>query len=67
MDYVLVVYGGMVSYPQDDLNKSYWMVKIAEEQGLLKYSEYYGQYGYTQKLRESLLYRASLSTTKRSG
>lgn len=59
VDYVLVVYGGAVSYTWDDLKKSYWMVKIAEEQGLVRFSEYYGPYGFTAKLRESLLYRAS--------
>ena len=67
VDYVMVVYGGMVFYQQDDLNKMYWMAKIAEEQGLLKASDYYGPNGYAQKLRSSLLYRASYQGLRHYG
>ena len=30
VDYVLVIFGGMIGYHGDDINKFHWMVKIAE-------------------------------------
>ena len=29
-DYVLVIFGGMIGYSGDDINKFLWMVRIAE-------------------------------------
>jgi hypothetical protein len=28
VDYVLVVFGGVVGYPSDDINKFLWMVRV---------------------------------------
>ena len=28
-DYVFVIYGGIIGYPSDDVNKFLWMVRIA--------------------------------------
>lgn len=28
-DYVFVIYGGLIGYPSDDINKFLWMVRIA--------------------------------------
>lgn len=30
VDYVLVVFGGYIGYPSDDVNKFLWMVRIAQ-------------------------------------
>ena len=30
MNYVLVIFGGMIGYSGDDINKFLWMVRIAE-------------------------------------
>ena len=30
VDYVLVIFGGMIGYSGDDINKFLWMVRIAE-------------------------------------
>lgn len=29
MDYVLIIFGGVSNYSGDDINKFYWMIKIA--------------------------------------
>lgn len=30
VDYVLVIFGGLIGYSGDDINKFLWMVRIAE-------------------------------------
>ena len=30
VDYVLVIFGGMIGYSGDDINKFLWMVRIAQ-------------------------------------
>ena len=30
VDYILVIFGGMIGYSGDDINKFLWMVRIAE-------------------------------------
>uniref|UniRef100_A0AAZ3SLJ2 dolichyl-diphosphooligosaccharide--protein glycotransferase n=1 Tax=Oncorhynchus tshawytscha TaxID=74940 RepID=A0AAZ3SLJ2_ONCTS len=33
VDYVLIIFGGVIGYSGDDINKFLWMVRIAEEKG----------------------------------
>lgn len=66
VDYVLVIFGGVVGYSSDDINKFLWMVRISssvdktvEESSYL--SQKYGQYTVGEDagpaLRDSLMYR----------
>lgn len=64
VDYVLVVFGGYLNYPSDDINKFLWMVRIAAgEFPDIKERDYVGPMGYrvdsnaTPKLMESLMYK----------
>ncbi|KAI9934444.1 hypothetical protein ASPWEDRAFT_160911 [Aspergillus wentii DTO 134E9] len=68
VDYVLVVFGGLLGYSGDDINKFLWMVRIAE--GIwpdeVKEREFFtprGEYrvdeGATPTMRNSLMYKMS--------
>ncbi|PYH99497.1 STT3 subunit of Oligosaccharyl transferase [Aspergillus ellipticus CBS 707.79] len=68
VDYVLVVFGGLLGYSGDDINKFLWMVRIAE--GIwpdeVKERDYFtarGEYrvddGATPTMRNSLMYKMS--------
>ena len=47
VDYVLVVFGGYLAYPSDDINKFLWMVRIAAgEFPDIKERNYVGPQGY---------------------
>ncbi|KAI1006285.1 Dolichyl-diphosphooligosaccharide--protein glycosyltransferase subunit [Podosphaera aphanis] len=68
VDYVLVVFGGLLGYSGDDINKFLWMVRIAE--GIwpeeVKERDFFtprGEYrvdeGATQTTKDSLMYKMS--------
>jgi len=68
VDYVLVVFGGLLGYSGDDINKFLWMVRIAE--GIwpdeVKERDFFtdrGEYrvddGATQTMKDSLMYKMS--------
>ena len=68
MDYVLVIFGSLISYSGDDINKFLWMVRIA--QGVwpdeIKESNYFTPRGEfrvdehaTTTMKESLMYKLS--------
>ncbi|QSZ34473.1 hypothetical protein DSL72_006067 [Monilinia vaccinii-corymbosi] len=68
VDYVLVVFGGLLGYSGDDINKFLWMVRIAE--GIwpdeIKERDFFterGEYrvdgGATQTMKDSLMYKMS--------
>src|SRR5258705_3632458 len=68
VDYVLVIFGGVLGYSGDDINKFLWMVRIA--QGVwpdeIQESNYFtpqGEYRVddraTTTMRESLMYKMS--------
>ncbi|KAL1297673.1 hypothetical protein AAFC00_006225 [Neodothiora populina] len=68
VDYVLVVFGGLIGYSGDDINKFLWMVRIAE--GIwpdeIKERDYFtprGEYrvddGATETMKNSLMYKMS--------
>lgn len=67
VDYVLIVFGGMVGYSSDDINKFLWMVRIgASVDDTVKESEYLtsqGQYSVDHNagpaLKKSLMYKLS--------
>ncbi|SRR5258707_15283843 len=68
VDYVLVIFGGLIGYSGDDINKFLWMIRIA--QGVwpdeVKESDFFtprGEYKVdndaTQTMKESLMYKMS--------
>ena len=64
VDYVLVVFGGYLGYPSDDINKFLWMVRIAAgEFPDVKEQHFVGPQGYrvdstaTPAMLESLMYK----------
>lgn len=66
VDYVLVVFGGYIGYPSDDINKFLWMVRIGG--GVfpdIREADYLGQRGYSidksapPTMLNSLMYRLS--------
>lgn len=68
VDYVLVIFGGLIGYSGDDINKFLWMVRIA--QGVwpseIQESNYFtpnGEYRVDDKatttMKESLMYKMS--------
>ena len=69
VDYVLVIFGGMVGYSSDDINKFMWMVRIggSTEKGThIKENDYYTQQGEYRvdkegapKLLNCLMYKLS--------
>ncbi|RLV83399.1 Dolichyl-diphosphooligosaccharide--protein glycosyltransferase subunit STT3 [Meyerozyma sp. JA9] len=68
VDYVLVVFGGLLGYSGDDINKFLWMVRISEgiwpdEVTERDYFSAKGEYrvdeGASQTMRDSLMYKMS--------
>ncbi|SOV01843.1 probable oligosaccharyltransferase [Ustilago sp. UG-2017a] len=68
VDYVLIIFGGLLGFSGDDINKYLWMIRIA--QGVwpdeVREADYFtpqGQYkvddGATKTMRESLMYKMS--------
>ena len=64
VDYVLVIFGGYIGYPSDDINKFLWMVRIAQgEFSDIKEHNYIGAQGYTVNehatptMLDSLIYK----------
>lgn len=68
VDYVLIIFGGLIGFSGDDINKYLWMIRIA--QGVwpneVKESDYFtprGEYKVddqaTPTMRESLMYKMS--------
>merc|ERR1719201_2153793 len=64
VDYVFVVFGGLVGYSSDDINKFLWMVRISG--GVfprIVENHYYSQYGYrmdktvSETMKNSLMYK----------
>ncbi|PSS25136.1 glycosyltransferase family 66 protein [Amorphotheca resinae ATCC 22711] len=68
VDYVLVVFGGLLGYSGDDINKFLWMVRIAEgiwpdevkeRNFFTDRGEYRVDDGATQTMKDSLMYKMS--------
>ncbi|CCH58689.1 hypothetical protein TBLA_0A09010 [Henningerozyma blattae CBS 6284] len=68
VDYVLVIFGGVLGFSGDDLNKFLWMIRIAEgiwpeevkeRDFFTPQGEYRVDAGATKTMRESLLYKMS--------
>ncbi|KAF7933422.1 hypothetical protein BELL_0291g00050 [Botrytis elliptica] len=68
VDYVLVVFGGLLGYSGDDINKFLWMVRIAEgiwpdevkeRDFFTERGEYRVDDGATQTMKDSLMYKMS--------
>lgn len=68
VDYVLVMFGGLIGFSGDDLNKFLWMVRISEgiwpeEVNEQKFFTSRGEYKVdkdaTETMRESLMYKMS--------
>ncbi|CAD5214730.1 unnamed protein product [Bursaphelenchus okinawaensis] len=68
VDYVLVIFGGMIGYSGDDINKFLWMVRIAEGEHpkIIKESDYFtesGEYSMgpnaPKAMTDSIMYRMS--------
>ncbi|CAD5220725.1 unnamed protein product [Bursaphelenchus xylophilus] len=68
VDYVLVIFGGMIGYSGDDINKFLWMVRIAEGEHpkIIKESDYFtesGEYSVgpnaPKAMTDSIMYRMS--------
>ncbi|CAD6443538.1 31c7cf0c-7add-4984-91d9-9314f65e2710 [Sclerotinia trifoliorum] len=68
VDYVLVVFGGLLGYSGDDINKFLWMVRIAEgiwpdevkeRNFFTERGEYRVDEGATQTMKDSLMYKMS--------
>jgi dolichyl-diphosphooligosaccharide--protein glycosyltransferase len=70
VDYVLVVFGGLLGYSGDDINKFLWMVRIAEgiwpdevkeRDFFTERGEYRVDAGATQTMKDSLMYVVTLN------
>ena len=68
VDYVLVMFGGLIGFSGDDLNKFLWMVRISEgiwpeEVNEQKFFTARGEYKVdrdaTETMKESLMYKMS--------
>jgi len=66
VNYVLVIFGGMIGYSSDDINKFLWMIRIAgSTDPSIKEADYYseGEYridaGASEAMKNSLMYRLS--------
>ncbi|VVT47089.1 uncharacterized protein SAPINGB_P001537 [Magnusiomyces paraingens] len=68
VDYILVIFGGVIGYSGDDINKFLWMIRIAEgiwpeEIRERNYFTSKGEYrvdsGATQTMKDSLMYKMS--------
>ncbi|KAG5520209.1 hypothetical protein PMAC_001286 [Pneumocystis sp. 'macacae'] len=67
VDYVLVIFGGLLGYSGDDINKFLWMVRIAEgvwpnevrENDFFSYNGYRVDKDATPTMKNSLMYKMS--------
>ena len=68
VDYVLIMFGGLIGFSGDDINKYLWMIRIAEGvwPNEVKESDYFtprGEYKVDESasptMRESLMYKMS--------
>jgi dolichyl-diphosphooligosaccharide--protein glycosyltransferase len=68
VDYVLIMFGGLIGFSGDDINKYLWMIRIAEGvwPNEVKESDYFtprGEYkvddSASPTMRESLMYKMS--------
>ncbi|KAF8628942.1 hypothetical protein AX15_003631 [Amanita polypyramis BW_CC] len=68
VDYVLVIFGGLLGYSGDDINKFLWMVRIAqgvwpdeiqEPNYFTQHGEYRVDEGATSTMKNSLMYKMS--------
>ncbi|KTW28657.1 dolichyl-diphosphooligosaccharide--protein glycosyltransferase subunit STT3 [Pneumocystis jirovecii RU7] len=67
VDYVLIIFGGLLGYSGDDINKFLWMVRIAEgvwpnevrENDFFSYSGYRVDKEATPTMKNSLMYKMS--------
>lgn len=68
VDYILIIFGGVIGYSGDDINKFLWMVRISEgiwpeEITERKFFTPQGEYrvdsGATQTMKDSLMYKMS--------
>ncbi|KAG5440822.1 hypothetical protein PCK2_000121 [Pneumocystis canis] len=67
VDYILVVFGGLLGYSGDDINKFLWMIRIAEGvwPNEVRENDFYAHNGYrvdkdaTPTMRNSLMYKMS--------
>jgi dolichyl-diphosphooligosaccharide--protein glycosyltransferase len=68
VDYVLVIFGGLLGYSGDDINKFLWMVRIAqgewpEEVQEVNYFTQRGEYAVDERatptMKNSLMYKMS--------
>ncbi len=68
VDYVLVIFGGLIGYSGDDINKFLWMIRIAqgvwpdevqEADFFTPRGEYKVDSQATQTMRDSLMYKMS--------
>merc|ERR1711970_1432506 len=68
VDYVLVIFGGLLGYSGDDINKFLWMVRIAEGEhpNDIKESNYFSKHGHytvdgsvSKTMKNSLMYKLS--------
>ncbi|EPZ32901.1 STT3 subunit of Oligosaccharyl transferase [Rozella allomycis CSF55] len=68
VNYVLIIYGGLIGYSGDDINKFLWMVRIAQGiyPNLVKEKDFYnsaGEYSVgdsaSKTMKESLMYKMS--------
>ncbi|GMT05533.1 hypothetical protein PENTCL1PPCAC_27707, partial [Pristionchus entomophagus] len=67
VNYVLVIFGGKIGYPGDDINKFIWMIRIAgstptgahitQKQYMTNYGEYRIDSRAPKKMRNSLMYK----------
>ncbi|GMT32004.1 hypothetical protein PFISCL1PPCAC_23301, partial [Pristionchus fissidentatus] len=67
VNYVLVIFGGKIGYPGDDINKFIWMIRIAgstptgahisQRQYMTKNGEYRIDHRAPKKMRNSLMYK----------
>ena len=68
VSYVLVIFGGLIGYSGDDINKFLWMIRIAqgiwpeevqEASFFTPRQEYRIDDGATQTMKQSLMYKMS--------
>ncbi|KAJ7620247.1 oligosaccharyl transferase STT3 subunit [Roridomyces roridus] len=64
VDYILILFGGVIGFSGDDINKFMWMVRIAEgvwpdEIQEARFLDAQGEYGAIEAMRESLLFKMS--------
>jgi dolichyl-diphosphooligosaccharide--protein glycosyltransferase len=71
VDYVLVIYGGLLGYSGDDINKFLWMIRIGEgvypkdisERDFFSNGEYALDHRASKTMKESVMYKLSYYRT----